>query len=209
MNAARKAVTVLGATAVLGALATVVATPAGQASVSLGGYSGYTAETFAAETRAQEAARASLAASASAAAVTGDYAEGTTGDGGSSAQECSVETYKPRGHFDQSTYTVHVEVTAEVWCTFTSPQITVKVILQGHNGGQSISHPSREVTCTGSAVCTVTAYYSRYTYCGESFRFEHYGVPYGSYKARNGTWRRLVGEGVAGPSAEGGAYRFC
>lgn len=209
MNKARKIVTMVTATALLGVVAAISTNPATYAAVSLGGYSGYTAETFAADTLAQDAAHSSLLASATTASVAGDFAEANGGEGGSGSNHCSVETYKPRGYFDESTYTVHVQVTAEVWCNFTSPQITMKVILQGNNGAQSLNHPSSDVTCSGSATCTATSYYSRGTYCGESFKFEHYGRPYGSYRLKNGTWRTLVGDGVAGPSATGGAYRFC
>ncbi len=190
------------------ALVVVLATPA-EAVSATAGYGAYTADTYAADALAQSVAHTSILASAQSAAAAADAADANGGEGGSGSHHCSATTFKPRGSFDPSTSVAHVEVTTDVWCNFTPRQLTVKVILQGYEGAHDIHHPSPDVTCSGSATCTATAHYYRQLYCGETFQFEHYGVPYGSYQLKNGTWRTIVGNGVPGPRTSGGAYRYC
>jgi hypothetical protein len=157
---------------------------------------------------AEAAAHSALVASASETAAASDTHLDPSSEGGSGAPSCSAVTYKPRGYFDHPTKTAHIEVTADAWCNFTAPEIVIKVILQGREGNRSISHPSSDVTCRNSSSCSATAYYSRYLYCGEFFEFEHYGVPYGSFRLKNGSWRTLQGAGVQGPATEGTAYHY-
>lgn len=209
MGRVRTILTIVMATVCAGVAAVANTTVPSEANVEVALYSGYTPETYLADGLTQSGAHESLVASATTAALAGDFAEANGGDGGSGPPSCSLTTYKPRGNLDTSTSTVYVEVTADVWCNFTSPEIVMKVILQGHEGGRSVNQPSSDVTCPGAATCAATAYYSSRLFCGDNFHFEHYGRPYGSYKLKNGTWKTLVGNGVAGPISSGGAYRYC
>lgn len=179
------------------------------AGVPDGGHVGFTYETYVAEGLAYGAVQSALFAAAGGAATADDiYDEANGGEGGGAAPACDVHAQKPRGYANWETWTVHVEVTADVWCNFSSPRIDVKVLLRGYDVTGSVGHYSPDVTCYGWS-CTVTAHYSHYMSCSDGWEWMYYGMPYGSFKLKNGSTRTLRGSGEAGPSIAGRGWRWC
>lgn len=170
----------------------------------------FTYETYTAEASAYGAVQTAVFSSAGAAATGTDlYDDATEGEGGGrAAAACDVQAQKPRGYADWSTRTIRVEVTADVWCNFTSPRIDVKVLLRGYDMTGSVGHYSREVACYGYS-CTVTAYYAHSFSCSDGWEWMYYGVPYGSYKLKSGATRTPRGSGEPGPRIAGYGWNWC
>lgn len=123
---------------------------------------------------------------------------------------CAARPSRPTGHYDSNGGELDARVEATVGCNFTSPHIVFKVQFEGYDPPSgSFVESGLEVYCTDTDYCVGAVSYHR-TAGSCQGRYEHYGVPYGSYKTPDGVWHRLVGDRMAGPSNAGGNYsEYC